>query len=68
MMCFPLAAHAINHVEVALEAQQKFPWVARTSARVAFEHTLRAQWVLLTVDGEHKLKVDFDNLDHRRTN
>jgi hypothetical protein len=66
-MCFPLAAHAMNHIEAALEALQKLPWVAKTCARVAFEHALTAQWVLLTADGERKLKAGFDNSDHTRT-
>jgi hypothetical protein len=67
MMCFPLAAHAMNHVEAALEARQRFPWVTKTSARIAFEHALTAQWILLTSDGERKWKANFDNNDHTRT-
>jgi hypothetical protein len=39
LMCFPLAAHAMNHVEAALTARLNFPWVAKTSARIAFEQT-----------------------------
>lgn len=67
LMCFPLAAHAMKHVEAALEARQQFPWVARASARVAFEHALTAQGILLTADGERKLIANFDNGDHTRT-
>lgn len=67
LVCFPLAAHAMNHVEAALEARQQFPWVAKTSARVAFEHALTAQWILLTAAGERKWKANSDNNDHTRT-
>jgi hypothetical protein len=68
LMCFPLAAHAINHIEAALTARGTFPWVAKTSTRIAFEHALTAQWVLLTADGEVRLKAGFDHSDHIRTN
>ena len=67
LMCFPLAAHAMNHVEAALTARLNFPWVAKTSARIAFEHALTAQWVLLTADGEVRLKAGFDSSDHIRS-
>ncbi|WP_156765642.1 hypothetical protein [Mycobacterium sp. 1245499.0] len=36
------------------------------SARVAFEHALTAQWVLLTEAGETRLKASFDQSDYRR--
>lgn len=67
LMCFPLAAHAINHVEAALTARLHFPWVSKSSARIAFEHALTAQWVMLTADGEVRLKAGFDYSDHTRT-
>jgi hypothetical protein len=54
-ICFPLAAHALNHAETALSLHQQRPWVAASSTRVAFEHALAAQWVLLTDDGEREL-------------
>jgi hypothetical protein len=54
-ICFPLAAHALNHVDAALDLYQERPLVAASSARVAFEHALAAQWVFLTVDGEQEL-------------
>lgn len=66
VMCFPLAAHAINHIEAALAAQNASPWIAKSSARIAFEHALTAQWVLMTADGERKLKASFDNNEHIR--
>jgi hypothetical protein len=67
LMCFPLAAHAMNHIEAALTARRTFPWVAKASTRIAFEHALTAQWVLLTADGEVRLKAGFDYGDHIRT-
>jgi hypothetical protein len=67
VMCFPLAAHAMNHIEAALAAQSGFPWIAKSSTRIAFEHSLTAQWVLMTADGERKLKAGFDNNDHIRS-
>ena len=30
-VCFPMAAHAINHVDVALTALAEFPWVAKST-------------------------------------
>ena len=54
-ICFPLAAHALNHVDAALGLHVERPWVAASSTRVAFEHAIAAQWVLLTVDGEREL-------------
>jgi hypothetical protein len=65
-VCFPMAAHAINHVDVALSALAAFPWVAKSNARIAFEHALTAQWVLLTADGEARLKSAFDRSDYTR--
>ncbi len=54
-VCFPLAAHALNHVETALELLERRPWVAASCARAAFEHALAAQWVMLTEVGEREL-------------
>jgi len=54
-VCFPLLAHAMNHVATALEIRQRRPFVAASSSRVAFEHALSAQWVLLTHNGEEQL-------------
>lgn len=52
---FPLAAHALNHAAVGLETRDRFPHAAATSARVALEHALAAQWVLLTRGGAETL-------------
>lgn len=52
---FPLAAHALNHAVVGLETRDRFPHVAAASARVALEHALVAQWVLLTRGGAETL-------------
>ncbi|MDP3950319.1 hypothetical protein [Microbacterium sp.] len=52
---FSLIAHAMNHVAQALEVIERYPLVAATSARVALEHALTAQWVLLTKGGEETL-------------
>jgi hypothetical protein len=53
----PLAAHALNSTHVALDAWDRFPWVATASARVAFEHALVAQWAFLTPGGpEHFMR------------
>ena len=54
-ICFPLAAHALNHADTALGLYPERPWVAASCTRVAFEHALVAQWVLLTEDGEQEL-------------
>src|SRR4051794_8375555 len=64
IICFPLAAHAINHVETALRTRDRFPWVAKSSARIAFEHALTAQWILLTADGEVSVKAGMDYSDY----
>jgi hypothetical protein len=65
-LCFPLAAHTLNHVEAAIEARPRRPWLAKSCARIAFEHSLTAQWVLLTADGEDRLKSKFDLRDYKR--
>ena len=65
-ICFPLAAHALNHVEAALELRARLPWVAKSSARIAFEHALTAQWVLLTDGGEQRLAAYFSERDYVR--
>ncbi len=67
-VCFPLAAHALNHVETAFELRTHLPWVARSSARIAFEHALTAQWVLLTDSGEKRLADYFSERDYVRRN
>lgn len=59
-LCFPLAAHALNHIEASWGLRSSLPLVAKSSARVAFEHALTAQWVLLTEDGEAELKSQMD--------
>lgn len=65
-ICFPLAAHALNHVETALSLYQQRPWVAASSTRVAFEHALAAQWVLLTDGGERELVNWMEGQRHLR--
>ncbi|WP_263987766.1 hypothetical protein [Mycolicibacterium fluoranthenivorans] len=65
-LCFPLCANAINHVEAALAMRSRYPWVAKASARIAFEHALTAQWVLLTVNGEYRLKAHMDYKAHKQ--
>lgn len=52
---YPLAAHALNHAAVALGVYRQHPLVAASSARIALENSLAAQWVLLTRDGEQIL-------------
>lgn len=54
-VCLPLIAHALNHVSSGLANISQLPFVAATNARVAFEHALAAQWVLLTYEGEIRL-------------
>lgn len=66
-ICFPLAAHALNHVEAAVALHSSSPWVAMSSARIAFEHALTAQWVLWTKDGEDQLSQQMSLQDHRRS-
>jgi hypothetical protein len=60
-LCFPLAAHALNHVEHAFAAQRRLPWVAASGVRIAFEHALTAQWILLTEAGEDDVKAEMDS-------
>lgn len=52
---FPLAMHAMANVELALKTMDRIPWVAAGNTRIAFEHALAAQWVLLTDGGEQHL-------------
>lgn len=54
-VCFPLLAHALNHVETALSVRARRPLVASSSCRVALECSVSAQWVLLTHGGEDRL-------------
>ncbi|MFV9459228.1 MULTISPECIES: DUF5677 domain-containing protein [Rhodococcus] len=52
-VCYPIARHALNQVEACLTLIRTglvYPAVA--NVRVAFEHALVAQWVLLTDQGE----------------
>lgn len=65
-ICFPLAAHSLNHIDIALGLHQQRPWVAASSTRVAFEHALAAQWVLLTDDGERELVNWMKGQHHKR--
>jgi hypothetical protein len=65
-ICFPLAAHALNHADTALDLHLKRPWVAASCTRVAFEHALAAQWVLLTKDGDQELINWMDMWQHKR--
>jgi hypothetical protein len=66
-VCFPLAAHALNHVRAAAAVRSSSPWVAVSSARIAFEHALAAQWVLLTENGEDQLAQEMSVQNHRRS-
>lgn len=63
---FPLPAHALNHVGAAWNARISFPWVAKAGVRIAFEHALTAQWVLLTERGELELKFQMDRYAYVR--
>ena len=50
---YPIARHALAHVDAALllhDSERSF--VASANARVAFEHALLAQWVVLTSGSE----------------
>jgi hypothetical protein len=60
-VAYPMIAHALNHVANALSIMDKAPLVAASSARVAIEHALTAQWILLTRDGE---RVVANNMKH----
>ena len=51
-VAYPLTAHAVNHVINALRVINLAPLVAASSARIAIEHALTAQWILLTRNGE----------------
>jgi hypothetical protein len=66
-VCFPLAAHALSHIQAATAVRSSSPWVAVSSARIAFEHALVAQWVLLTENGEDQLAQEMSLQDHRRS-
>ena len=65
-MIYPLAVHALNNAVVGLDLFERLPWVAAGHARIAFEHALTAQWVLLTHDGEQKFLVELQNESHKR--
>lgn len=66
-VCFPLAAHALNHIEAAVYFQSSSVWVAVSSARIAFEHALTAQWVLWTEGGENQLSEQMSLEDRKRS-
>lgn len=53
---FPLAAHALNLTDAGLAQLPDYPLVAASSARLALEHAIAAQWVLFTERGEVTLK------------
>lgn len=59
---YPLAMHALANVELALKIVNRAPWVAAANARVAFEYSLAAQWVVLTHGGEQQI-VDAMNVE-----
>lgn len=52
---YPMAANALNLSSVALDIWAHLPWVAMANARIALEHALTAQWVLLTDGGDEQL-------------
>jgi hypothetical protein len=55
-VCFPLVAHSLSQVRAALMlVRANQPFVATANTRVAFEHALTAQWVLLTYGGAERL-------------
>lgn len=58
---FPLAAHALNLVEGALDQLPRHPLVASANARLALEHAVAGQWVLLTDGGEVTLKNSMEH-------
>ncbi|MGZ4532972.1 MAG: hypothetical protein ACXVXP_11550, partial [Mycobacteriaceae bacterium] len=53
---FPLAAHALNLADAGLAQLPSYPLVAASSARLALEHAIAAQWVMLTEGGEVRIK------------
>ena len=65
-MIYPLALHALNNVAVAADLVDRLPWVATGLARIAFEHALTAQWVLLTYDGEQQVLLELQEQAHKR--
>ncbi|QIK65615.1 hypothetical protein G7072_04030 [Nocardioides sp. HDW12B] len=54
-VAYPMVANALNHVSQALDVIEQLPLVATASARIALEHALSSQWILLTEDGERVL-------------
>jgi hypothetical protein len=53
---FPLAMYALNQVYAALDlAKLSRPFLATANVRVAYEHAVTAQWVLLTAEAEDRL-------------
>lgn len=64
-VCYPLAAHAINQARAALALMDAdLHYMARANARVAFEHALVAQWMILTYKGEESVIYKAER--HRR--
>jgi hypothetical protein len=60
-VCFPLIAHSLSQVRAALMlVRANQPFVATANTRVAFEHALTAQWVLLTHGGAERLVKHMD--------
>lgn len=52
-----VAAHAMNSAQVAAQVSGRFPWVAASNTRIAFEHAFVAQWIYLTPGGpEHFMR------------
>ncbi|PUA78934.1 hypothetical protein C7S10_21775 [Nocardioides currus] len=63
-----MATHALNCTQVALGIWDRFPWVAASNVRVAFEHAFVAQWLFFSPDGPaHFMRVaEHDNHVHSR--
>lgn len=68
VVVFGLAAHALNHVKVALQVRNETPGVATSCGRIAFEHALTAQWMMLTEYGERELLARLSRSDYIRLN
>lgn len=59
--CYPFAMYALNHVIVAqrlIADRQHF--TAQASTRIAFEHAVTAQWIMLTEGAEDLLLATLD--------
>ncbi|WP_370070742.1 hypothetical protein [Mycobacterium sp. MAA66] len=66
VVVFGLAAHALNHVKVALQVRSDTPGVAKSCVRIALEHALTAQWVMLTEYGEREVLAKHLRSDYIR--